>query len=322
MEDTRDKKIADAEGGESRGKEPPPHPDGSVVLPSADDVVDGTLNASGALSDKSETAEASPSPMTPTDAFKCVLPEFEGPLDLLLHLIGEHKLDILDIPIALITEKYLETLKAMRELDLDIAGEFLLMAATLAHLKSRTLLPAAEPDPEDADALEEDPREELVRRLLEYQKYKAAAEALGERSLLGRTVFTRKARAPLSARDAGDGGLVEVPVFKLVEILDKVMKARSPDPFHEVHLENFNLTATMERIVTMLQKAPRSSFLTLLGTARDRVSILMTFLAILEMCKMRLLGIVQEEDGGDIVITARDAAELSRAVALFKDDYQ
>lgn len=262
-------------------------------------------------------------PLSPSEAFKCVLPDFEGPLDLLLHLIGEHKLDILDIPIALITEKYLETLKVMRNLDLDIAGEFLLMAATLAHLKSRTLLPTADVNPEDEETeSEEDPREALVRRLLAYQKYKAAAEALSERATLGRTVFTRKVRTPVKSKNATEGELVEVPVFKLVELLDKVLKARTPDPFHEVHLENFNLTDTMERIVTLLQKSPKSSFLTLLGTVRGRVPILMTFLAVLEMCKMRLLRIVQEEDGGDILITARDAAELSRAVQLFKDDYR
>ena len=256
------------------------------------------------------------------DAFRCVLPNFEGPLDLLLHLIGEHKVDILDIPIALITQKYLEALQAMKELDLDVAGEFLLMAATLAHIKSRMLLPGeTEPDA-DEDEPQEDPREELVRRLLEYQKYKAAGEMLGSRALLGRQVFTRKAPGA-AERPAADGsGLVEVPVFKLVELLAKVLKDKAPDPFHEVHLENFNLTETMGRIVAMLQKTPRTSFTALLEEGRSRVSILMTFLSILEMCKMRLLRISQPEDGGDIFVAARDPGSLSKALLLFQDDYQ
>ena len=255
------------------------------------------------------------------DAFKCVLPNFEGPLDLLLHLIGEHKVDILDIPIALITEKYLETLRAMRELDLDIAGEFLLMAATLAHIKSRILLPEASPDDEEEEP-QADPREELVRRLLEYQKYKAAAEALGEFPILGKKVFTRKARSVLDRSGEEETVLAEVPVFRLVELLAKVLKEKNPDPFHEVHLENFNLTETMDRIVSLLRRSPRTSFLALLGGSHDRVSILMTFLAILEMCKMRLLKLVQTEGSDDIYITAPQPDSLARAVSLFKDDYQ
>lgn len=273
----------------------------------------------------SQTSFASAPPAvsaSPADAFRCVLPNFEGPLDLLLHLIGEHKVDILDIPIALITEKYLETLRVMKELDLDVAGEFLLMAATLAHIKSRMLLPGeTEPDA-DEDEPQEDPREELVRRLLEYQKYKAAGEMLGSRALLGRQVFTRKAPGA-AERPAADGsGLVEVPVFRLVEILAKVLKDKGPDPFHEVHLENFNLTETMSRIVAMLQKTPRTSFTALLEEGRSRTAILMTFLSILEMCKMRLLRISQEADGGEIYVAARDPGALDKALLLFRDDYQ
>ena len=130
----------------------------------------------------------------PHDAFVIALPNFEGPLDLLLHLIREHQLDIFDIPIALITEKYLGHLKAMQQIDLDIAGEFLVMAATLLHLKSRLLLPRDPSGELDAAAAEEqgDPRAELVRRLLEYQKYKDAAEQLVNNDLLDREVFTRR----------------------------------------------------------------------------------------------------------------------------------
>lgn len=268
-----------------------------------------------------DPAHSGASPTNPTLAFKLVLPNFEGPLDLLLHLIREHRIDILDIPIALITEKYLATLQAMKELDLDIAGEFVLMAATLAHIKSRILLPEAQPEP-DEDAPQEDPREELVRRLLAYQKYKAAAESLGTRALLGRQVFTRRARIEAVPHSQSEIGLVEVPIFKLIETLAQVLKTKAPEPHHEVLLEQLNLGNTMGRLVTLLQKTPRSSFITLLETAHDRVTILMTFLAILEMCKMRLLRIIQEEGSDDILVSARDPEALAEATALFQDDYQ
>src|SRR6476661_3376697 len=132
-------------------------------------------------------------PRNPQDAFRIALPNFEGPLDLLLHLIREHKLDIFDIPIALITEKYLEHLALMREINLDIAGEFLVMASTLLHIKSRLLLPKQETTEVPADNDDHlDPRAELVRRLLEYQKYKDAAQQLAGNDLLDRDVFPRR----------------------------------------------------------------------------------------------------------------------------------
>ena len=139
------------------------------------------------------------------DAFRIQLPNFEGPLDLLLHLIREHKLDIFDIPLALITEKYLAHLELMRKLNLDVAGEFILMAATLAHLKSRMLLPRVESQAVEEEEPGADPREELVRRLLEYQKYKEAAGALGEQPILDRDVFPRRAPPPESPVQRGRG---------------------------------------------------------------------------------------------------------------------
>src|SRR5512138_1187990 len=149
------------------------------------------------------------------DAFRVTLPPvrpgeppFEGPLDLLLHLVKEHQVDLFDIPIARITESYLATLEALRELDIDIAGEFLHMAAQLMLMKSKLLLPRTEvaedaPGAEDAGV---DPRAELVRRLLEYQKYKAAGEELGNRDILDRSVFTRRVRAERPAAPEGPEG--------------------------------------------------------------------------------------------------------------------
>src|SRR5512134_4206233 len=172
------------------------------------------------------------------DAFRVALPPlrpgeppFEGPLDLLLHLVKEHQVDLFDIPVARITESYLATLAALRELDIDVAGEFLHMAAQLVLMKSRMLLPRTEvaEDAPGADESGVDPRAELVRRLLEYQKYKAAGEELGGRDILDRTVFVRRARAERPAAPEGPEGLADVSVFKLIEALDRALAAASPD---------------------------------------------------------------------------------------------
>src|SRR5512145_1630868 len=173
---------------------------------------------------------AEPSARAAADAFRVALPPlrageppFEGPLDLILHLVKEHEVDLFDIPIAKITESYLATIEAMRDLDIDVAGEFLHMAAQLVLMKSKLLLPRTEVA-EDAPSAEDqgvDPRVELVRRLLEYQKYKAAGEELGSRDILERTVFVRRARAERPAAPEGPEGLADVSVFKLIEALDR-----------------------------------------------------------------------------------------------------
>jgi segregation and condensation protein A len=251
--------------------------------------------------------------------FRIALPSFEGPLDLLLHLIREHKVDIFDIPIALITEKYLETLKTMRELDLDIAGEFLLMAATLTHIKSRLLLPNPEPLAEDAEE-QGDPREELVRRLLTYQKYRAAAEELGRQDLLGRVVFTRQAVPPPVPLAEGEMGLVEVSVFKLIEALDRALKNAKVKIPHEVFLDRVSIGDAIARLVECLKAEPRLSFFAILEGAATRQRIVVTFLALLEMCKLGLTRILQEESTGDIVVLARDSEAL-RSPAELEDGY-
>ena len=153
------------------------------------------------------------------NAYKVKLDVFEGPLDLLLHLIRKHEVDILDIPISLITKEYLKYLKVMQDLQIDVASEYLVMAATLAHIKSKTLLPRPPEDQDDEAEADIDPRAELIRRLLEYQKYKRVAEDLGGRSIAGRDVFTRGTAAPQAT---GSASLAQVSVFKLIEALQKV----------------------------------------------------------------------------------------------------
>jgi len=252
--------------------------------------------------------------VAPHDAFRIALPNFEGPLDLLLHLIREHKVDILDIPIALITEKYLAHLEKMREINLDIAGEFLVMASTLLHLKSRMLLPREEqPVGQTVDGAQEalDPRAELVRRLLEYQKYKQAADQLAQNDLLDRSVFTRRVVADAVPLDPEEIGLQEVSVYKLIEALDRVLKALEPKYAHEVVRERLSLSQAIYKIADQVRSSPDGrpvAFTALFADQRTRSQVIITFLALLEMCKLRLIRVMQPEGASDILVTARGDA--------------
>jgi segregation and condensation protein A len=171
-----------------------------------------------------EHAEFESSP----DAYQVKLDAFEGPLDLLLHLIRKNELNIYDIPIALITEQYLGYITLMQDLNLDVAGEFLVMASTLIHIKSRTLLPR--PDPAQEEGAEEDPREALVRRLLEHQKYKAAAELLHERETLRSAQYMRPDERVAEAAGEGYEPELEVDLFSLLAAFKGVLERASRRP--------------------------------------------------------------------------------------------
>ena len=214
---------------------------------------------------------------------------FEGPLDLLLHLIKKNKLSITDIPIALITEQYLEYLKLMKVLNLDIAGEYLLMAATLLHIKSRLLLPvSSEGEGEEEEA---DPRAELIRRLLEYQKYKEASLELEKRPLLDRDVFTRTV---LQEKEVPEEERFEVSLFELLEAFRQVLERVKIESVHEVALETITLEEKIQEILSFLQKEQRSmAFHTLFPEQASRRMIVVTFLAILELVKMKAIRIFQ-----------------------------
>jgi segregation and condensation protein A len=214
---------------------------------------------------------------------------FEGPLDLLLHLIHKNELDIANIHIAVITDQYLEYLKLMKVLNLDIAGEYLLMASTLLHIKSKMLLPSSAEEEEEEG---EDPRVELVRRLLEYQKYKEAAVELERRPLLDRDVFIR-----LIPQDAG-GSVEEEKVgaslFQLLEAFREVLKRVRPEVFHEITLERLSVEEKIQEILSLLQRENHSVAFHLLFPEQAPLRvIIVTFLAILELVKMKLARIFQ-----------------------------
>jgi segregation and condensation protein A len=241
--------------------------------------------------------------------YHVTLPAFEGPLDLLLHLIQKHELNIVDIPVAFITEKYLEYLELMKELSIDVASEYLLMAATLAHIKSRSLLPT--PPPEEADELageEIDPRAELVRRLLEYQKYKQAAADLGERGVLGRDVFLRGVPSP----DAGGPApLAPATLFSLMDAFAKVLARAKVEIEHEVSFDRMSIAERIQELSARLNGSARIRFEDLIGEGRHRSDLVLTFLALLEMTRLKMTRVLQVDPLSDIYIelTAPNAAE-------------
>lgn len=236
--------------------------------------------------------------------YKVRLDVFEGPLDLLLFLIKKDELDIYDIPISSITEQYLGYISMMRELNLDIAGEFLVMAATLAHIKSRLLLPMpAEAGEED----EGDPREELVRRLLEYMKYKEAASTLADRPRLGRDVFDRGPAFEKPEPPDDDEGVpaVDTSLFQLLEALKLVLDDIPTEVFHEVHAETVSVTDKARWLGRILAARGSVTFQELFRGSARRVDVIATFLAMLEMTRMQVLSIYQSEPQGPIRIGSR-----------------
>lgn len=267
--------------------------------------------------------------MTESADYKVQLEVFEGPLDLLLHLVKKHELDVFDIPVSFITEKYLEYLELMRQLNLEVAGEYLLMAATLAHIKSRELLPTPDPtqvDEAGADGEEEmDPRQELIRRLLEYQKYKEAASQLGDRPVVGRNVWLRGAPVEATLPDGVDADaeapLAEVPVFKLLEALNDVLSRARVKLTHEVTVERLSITDRINQLVDRLDREGTFSFASCFafveqgggGAADLKHQVVVTFLAILEMARLKLVRISQPDTESDILITGAGADLRERA---------
>ena len=223
--------------------------------------------------------------------YRVELPSFEGPLDLLLHLIEEHELDIRDIPIAFIAKKYVEYLMLMQELNIDVASEYLVMAATLTHIKSKSLLPTPPADQEDDDEVELDPRAELIRRLLEYQKYKHAAERLAAHDLLGRDVFPRGMPAPSVD---GPAPLAGLSLFKLLDAFQSVLSRAKITVDHQIDFERFSITDRINELSDVLRGKSRLSFDELFDGERARIDLIITFLAVLEMTRLRLIRLYQE----------------------------
>jgi segregation and condensation protein A len=229
---------------------------------------------------------------------------FEGPLDLLVHLIKKNELNVYEIPIALITEQYLEYLDLMQELNLDVASEFLVMAATLIHIKSRMLLPRPDPTQEDQEPAE-DPRDALVRRLLEHQKFKAAAELLHESETLRSAQWTRPdSRVEAIAGEDYEPEL-EVDLFSLLSAFRLVLQRARERPPLELPPEQVSIETRIEQLLERVSETEACGFSDLFADAASRVDMIVTFLALLEMIRLKLIRVFQAGQMGPIRIYKR-----------------
>jgi len=217
-------------------------------------------------------------------SYKVKLELFEGPLDLLLYLVKKDHLNIYDIPISKITEQYLQYLNLMKLLDLNIAGEFLVMAATLMQIKSKMLLPAQEVQ---ADQPQEDPREELVRRLLEYEKFKQIAQELRQRETDQQDVFKRPKPQNQDGANIETEVYFEANIFDLINAFSAALKDVPRDLFYEVIKDEFSIEEKVHEIVHMLLLQPAIFLSELFNKSKNKLEIIVTFLAILELIRMK-----------------------------------
>ena len=234
--------------------------------------------------------------------YKVKLEVFEGPLDLLLYLIKRDEIDIYEISIERITRQYLEYLQAFKELKIDIAGEFVVMAANLIYLKSRSLLPLDQQPPEE-DADEDDPRWDLIRQLIEYKKFKEAAAQLHDRALEQERIFIRDGgSAPVSDAPLP---LHEVGIFQLIHAFQEVIKrVEAREDLREIFGERFSVSEKIEKILECVANGASVRFSELFGQIVSRVEIVVTFLALLELIRLNQVRALQQKMFDEIEIAA------------------
>jgi len=234
----------------------------------------------------------------PEDAPRITLPEFEGPLDLLLYLIKRDKIDIHDIPIAPITRRYMEYLELMQQLNLDVAGEFMVMAATLIHIKSKMLVPV---DPTEAagDEEQEDPREALVQRLLEFQRYKEAAGLLHQQAQIRAATWTRPDTVLPTFDDAGEE-MLEAGLFDLISAFKDLLDRRRTLLSHEVAPEGKSVEQRMDELIALIAVGESLDFLELFASQQTKADMIVTFLALLELIRLKRVKVYQRGMFGPI----------------------
>lgn len=243
----------------------------------------------------------------PPEALEVILEAFEGPLDLLLYLIKRQNLDILAINVAEITRQYMSYIEMMRVMEFELAAEYLLMAAMLAEIKSRMLLPRQREQEED----EEDPRAELIRRLQEYERFKRAAEELDSLPRLGRDTFVASAEEPDLERQRPQP---PVEIKELLVALSNVLKRAEMYESHHVQLEPLSIRERMTQVLDRLRSEKFAPFFSLFRAEEGRIGVIVTFLAVMELTKERLVEIVQNESYGPIYVKARVSEEAGESV--------
>jgi segregation and condensation protein A len=237
---------------------------------------------------------------------------FEGPLDLLLHLIKNSEINIYDIPIALIAKQYMEYLETMKELNLTVAGEFLVMAATLLQIKSKMLLPVDEMTEDEEDG--PDPREELVRRLLEYKQFKEAARQLDNQERMWRELYSREQSPPVEA-ESEEALLEDISLFDLVDALKGILERNPGKQLLEIIPDNLTVRDRMNAILEALEGQESVTFNSLFESSSHRMVVIVTFLALLELIRLRTARVYQGENFGPILVSRTfslvpDPAEL------------
>jgi segregation and condensation protein A len=246
-------------------------------------------------------------------AYQVRIENFEGPLDLLLHLIKKNEINIYDIPIALIAQQYLSYIEAMKELNLAVAGEFLVMAATLLQIKSKMLLPVEETAEDEDDG--PDPREELVRRLLEYKTFKEAARQLDTQEKIWREIYSRPAAPHEEAPDTDEAILENIGLFDLVDALQGILNRNPGKKLLEILPDNLTVRDRMNAILEALEGQESIGFEALFDASCHRLLIIVTFLALLELIRLRTVRVYQAESFGPILVSRSfslvpDPAEL------------
>ncbi|MBF0532406.1 MAG: segregation/condensation protein A [Candidatus Omnitrophica bacterium] len=235
-------------------------------------------------------------------SYKLRLDVFEGPLDLLLYLIKKNDIDIQDIPILEITEQYMQYIEMMRLLDLDVVGDFLVMAATLLQIKSKMLLP---PDPSEVEEEEIDPREELARRLLEYKKFKQIAEDLQTREARRRDFFSRSVEPDTADQLILESREVyfEANLFDLINALSNALKKVPEEVIHEIVKDNFTVEQKIHDVLHLLLDQPSIALSQLFVKARSKVEAIVTFLAVLELIRLKEIKAIQKYLFGEIEVS-------------------
>ena len=240
-------------------------------------------------------------------AFSVRLPAFDGPLELLLHLIRREELNIFDIPIARLTRAYLGYLEALRELSIEPASEFLVMAATLMQIKSALLLPRPPVGQGDAAELL-DPRDELVRRLLEYQRFQEVARALDLFPRVGRDVFFRTPGLDRPPDPEDEQDLANQDIFRLAEAFRRLIRKGRFQAPHDIHVERISIAERIAQIAEILGRDDRTTFEQLIEGSRHREEVITTFLALLEMARLKLIRVTQGDRLGPVHVEARVGA--------------
>ena len=224
--------------------------------------------------------------------YKCKLKIFEGPLDLLLHLLKEQKMDICDIPIAEITKQYMQYLEMMQEMNLELVGEYLVMAAELTRIKSKTLLPSPETDEESEFGGGEDPRSELMRRLREYQRYRDAAFELRMKEHDRQQIFSRGGEIEIE-ENSENLGLMDATVFDLFTAYQKILDAKSFEKDYEIEITEMSVTDRMQYILNILNASDSVTFESFFTVLNSKQEIIVTFLGILELMRLKLMRVQQ-----------------------------